>query len=95
MATPMHYPMDTSLFGDGARVLTRTMRRIQEEVGPAGTKVRSGMLSVTHRLFEIGRAGRGQGEAALPWQRERYQKLMGMTRQVVGHVQGLPGRCAR
>ncbi len=81
--TNIHYPTDSSLLGDGTRVLTRTMQRIQAEVGHAGIRVRSWLRSVAHRLIEIGRASRGRGDAALARQKEGYQKLMMVTRKVV------------
>lgn len=81
--TNIHYPTDSSLLGDGARVLTRTMQQIQAEVGSAGTPVRSWLRSVAHRLIEIGRASRGRGEAAAARQKDAYEKLMAVTRKVV------------
>ena len=46
----IHYPSDSSLLGDGVRVITRTIGKIQREVGAAGTKFRNRMRSVNHRL---------------------------------------------
>ncbi len=79
----IHYPTDSSLLGDGARVLTRIMKRIEEEVGRAGTKMRDRMRSVAHRLIEIGRASRGRGQGSQDRQRKAYRKLMSVTRKVV------------
>ena len=31
--TNIHYPTDSNLLGDGARVLTRTMKRIEKKAG--------------------------------------------------------------
>jgi IS5 family transposase len=84
--TNIHYPTDSSLLGDGARVLTRTMQQIQAEVGSAGTAVRNRLRSVTHRLIEIGRASRGRGAGALARQQAGYQKLMAITRRVLGQA---------
>jgi IS5 family transposase len=84
--TNIHYPTDSSLLGDGARVLTRTMQQIQAEVGAAGTAVRNRLRSIAHRLIEIGRASRGRGVAALARQREGYQKLMAVTQRVLGQA---------
>src|ERR1700692_1187648 len=36
----IHYPTDSSLLGDGVRVLTRTMRKITQLTGQAGAKLR-------------------------------------------------------
>src|SRR5687768_16329852 len=79
----VHYPTDSSLLGDGARVLTRTMKKIQAEVGRAGTQLRDRMRSVQHRLIEIGRAARGRNEKAKERQQQVYRKLMSVTRKVV------------
>ena len=52
--TNVHYPTDSTLLGDGVRVLTRAMRRIEREAGKVGTRLRSRLRSVKHRLIEIG-----------------------------------------
>ena len=36
----IHYPTDSSLLGDGARVLTRTMKKIEKQAGKLKRKVR-------------------------------------------------------
>ena len=84
--TNIHYPTDSSLLGDGARVLTRIMQQIQAEVGQVGTAVRNRLRSVTHRLIEIGKASRGRGAAALARQQEAYGKLMAITRRILGQA---------
>jgi IS5 family transposase len=84
--TNIHYPTDSSLLGDGARVLTRTMQQIQAEVGPVGTAVRNRLRSVAHRLIEIGKASRGRGAAALARQQQAYGKLMATIRRVLGQA---------
>jgi transposase, IS5 family len=38
--TNIHYPTDSSLLGDGVRVLTRAMKTITKIVGEVGTKLR-------------------------------------------------------
>ena len=38
--TNIHHPTDSTLLGDGVRVLTRTMRKITDIVGAVGTKLR-------------------------------------------------------
>jgi len=84
--TNIHYPTDSSLLGDGARVLTRTMQQIQAEVGAAGTTVRNRLRSVAHRLIEIGKASRGRGATALERQQAGYQKLMAVTQRILGQA---------
>jgi IS5 family transposase len=58
--TNTHYPMDSSLLGD-VRVLTRLMKRVTENVGAAGTKLRDRTRSAKYRVMEIGRASRTRG----------------------------------
>jgi IS5 family transposase len=84
--TNIHYPTDSSLLGDGVRVLTRTMRKITELAGSAGAALRDRTRSVKRRLLEIGRAVRGK---AVP-NRERleraYRRLLDATGRVVGQA---------
>src|SRR5262249_43277051 len=54
--THIRYPTDSTLLGDGVRVLTRVMQQIERETGKVGTRLRSRMRSVKHRLIEISRA---------------------------------------
>ena len=48
--TNIHYPTDSSLLGDGVRVLTRTMKRIAKIAGKAGAKLRDRSRSVKLRV---------------------------------------------
>jgi transposase, IS5 family len=58
--TDIHYPTDSSLLGDGVRVLTRTMQRIEEIAGSTGTALRDRTRTVRYRVMEIGRASRSR-----------------------------------
>src|ERR1051325_6086243 len=60
--TNIHYPTDSSLLGDGVRVLTRTMKRIVEIAGKTGERVRDRMRSVGRRVMEIARITRPKGQ---------------------------------
>ena len=40
--TNIHYPTDSSLLGDGARVLTRTMKKIEKQAGNSDAKYGTG-----------------------------------------------------
>src|ERR1700730_2385252 len=48
--TNIHYPTDSSLLGDGARVLTRTMKKIEANSGGLGKKIRDRMRTVKKRV---------------------------------------------
>src|SRR5262245_35845475 len=55
----IHYPTDSTLLGDGVRVLIRTMKKITDIVGAVGTSYAT--RSVKRRLFEIARIARAKG----------------------------------
>lgn len=58
--THLHYPTDSSLLGDGVRVLTRAMKKIGSIAGEAGAKLRNRSRSVKRRVLEIARAARSK-----------------------------------
>jgi IS5 family transposase len=82
--THIHYPTDSSLLGDGVRVLTRLMKKITAIAGEAGTRLRDRSRSVKYRLLEIGRAARSQGEQG----KERFQQAYGKLLEATGRVAG-------
>ncbi len=84
--TTIHYPTDSSLLGDGVRVLTRTMRRITAIAGEAGATLRDRSRSVKFRLLEIGRAARSKGGAGKEKLEQGYEKLLAATGRVVGQA---------
>src|SRR5256885_1188671 len=74
--TDIHYPTDSSLLGDGVRVLTRTMKRITEIAGRAGTRLRDRTRAVGYQVRQIARSSRSR----MPQGQERlkicYRKLL-------------------
>src|SRR5258708_37026060 len=54
--TNIHYPTDSSLLGDGVRVLIRTMKKISAIAGKAGAQLRDRSRSVKRRVLDIARA---------------------------------------
>src|SRR5712664_2475311 len=82
----IHYPTDSSLLGDGARVLTRTMKKITELTGKAGTKLRNRMRSIGHRVMEIARTSRSKGPQVQKKLKQGYRKLLTVTRKVVNQA---------
>jgi len=81
--TNIHYPTDSSLMGDAARVITRTIKKIQKEVGQAVGTFRNRMRSVTRRVIEIARTARSRTAQGRNRMRTLYEKLIGTTRTVV------------
>jgi IS5 family transposase len=84
--TDIHYPTDSSLLGDGNRVLTRLMKKVTGLAGEAGTKVRDRMRSVQRRVSEIGRAARVKGEKGKEKLQGIYRKLLHITGRVVAQA---------
>jgi IS5 family transposase len=84
--TDIHYPTDSGLLGDAVRVMTRTMKQIQREVGDRGSRLRDRTRSVKHRLIEIGRSAMRKSEEAMARRTEAYRKLMATTQKVMGQA---------
>jgi IS5 family transposase len=82
----IHHPTDSTLLGDGVRVLTRTMKKITDIVGAVGTKLRDRSRSVKLRLFEIARIARAKGPLNRDRLQQRYRRLLDTTSRVVGQA---------
>jgi IS5 family transposase len=82
----IHYPTDSSLLGDGVRVLTRAMKRITTIAGNVGAKLRDRSRSVKYRILEIGRAARSKGGTGKEKLQQGYRKLLEATARVVGQA---------
>lgn len=80
----IHYPTDSGLLNDGARVLTRTMKRIEQKAGGLKKKVRERKRSVTKRVIAIGHALRHKGPAGEEKRKREYRELLHVTRQILG-----------
>ena len=79
----VHYPTDSSLLGDGIRVLSRGLQRIADECKKGALEVVHHGRSVKRRLLEINRAAKSLTEANQERMRDSYQKLVAMARSVV------------
>jgi IS5 family transposase len=82
----VHYPTDSSLLGDGIRVLSRSLQRIAHECKAGALEVVDHGRAVKHRLLEISRAAKSLTETNQQRMRNSYQKLLGLTRGVVRHA---------
>ena len=82
----IHHPTDSTLLGDGVRVLTRTMKKITDIAGAAGTRLRDRSRSVKLRLFEIARIARAKGPLNRDRLQQRYRRLLNTTSRVVGQA---------
>ena len=84
--TNIHYPTDSSLLGDGVRVLTRTMKKITGIAGAAGAQLRDRSRSVKWRVLEIARAARAKGRQSGEKLAQAYHRLLEATGRVVGQA---------
>ncbi|MGA3092121.1 MAG: hypothetical protein ABSD75_26230 [Terriglobales bacterium] len=70
----VHYPIDSSLFGDGTRVLTRTMKKIESKSGGLKRKVRNRMRSIRKRVVAIALSTRLLGPAGEERRKRQYRE---------------------
>jgi len=91
--TNIHHPTDSSLLGDGVRVITRTLHKIRKVVGHL--RFRDRTRSVGRRVLEIAEQSRKLGEEAQAGVKELYRRLMGTTRAVRREAQKAVGQAKR
>ncbi|KRR01954.1 ISNCY family transposase, partial [Bradyrhizobium valentinum] len=92
--TNIHHPTDSTLLGDGVRVLIRTMKKITAITGVVGTKLRDRSRSMKLRLLEIARIARAKGPLNHEKLKEGYRKLLSSTSRVVGQAKRFSGEIA-
>lgn len=79
----IHHPTDSTLLGDGIRVLSRSLKRMAAECQAGMLEVVNHGRAVKHRLLEISRAAKSLTQANRKRMQESYGKLLAMTRSVV------------
>ena len=84
--TNIHYPTDSSLLGDGARVLTRLMKKVASVVGGLSEGVRDRMRTVRKKVVAIAISSRRKGPEGEKQRQRHYRKLLTVTRQVINQV---------
>jgi IS5 family transposase len=84
--TNIHYPTDSTLLGDGVRVLTRIMKKVGEVAGNVGTRLRDRTRSVKLRVLAIARASRNKTEKGKEKLKQSYVRLLDATSRVVGQA---------
>jgi transposase, IS5 family len=85
--TNIHYPTDSSLLGDGARVLTRLSKRIAQAVRGLKIKVRDRMRTVRRKVVAIAIAARQKGAAGEEKRKKIYRGLLSTVRKVRNQAQ--------
>ena len=95
----IHYPTDSGLLNDGTRVLTRTMKKIEQKVSGLKGRIRNRKRSVTRRVIAIAHALRHKGPAGEEKRKREYRELLNITRRILGdtrrvlrEVESLPRR---
>ena len=81
--TNIHYPTDSSLLGDGARVLMRTMKKIEKQAGKLKRKVRDRTRSVNTRVRAIAMASRQRAARSEERRQKQYGELLRYSRQIL------------
>jgi IS5 family transposase len=84
--TNVHYPTDSSLLGDGVRVLIRTMKGIGKIAGAAGAKLCDRSRSVKLRVLDIARAARSRAKQGQERLKSAYGTLLNATSRVAGQA---------
>jgi IS5 family transposase len=89
--TNIHYPSDSTLLGDGVRVLSRTLTRARQVLG-ASTELgrdtfRNRLRSAQQQVKRIQTATRQRGQQAEQAMHRAYQKLIGITHAVIAQAQ--------
>jgi transposase, IS5 family len=84
--TNIHYPTDSSLLGDGVRVLIRVMKKVTKAAGDAGTQLRDRTRSIKLRVLAIARASRNKTESGKEKLKQAYVGLLAATSRVVGQA---------
>jgi IS5 family transposase len=93
--TNIHYPTDSSLLGDGARVLTRVMKKVEQAAGGLVSKVRDRMRTVRKKVVAIAIAARQKGAAGEEKRRHIYKGLLSVTRKIVNQAKRVMGEVDR
>lgn len=81
--THIHYPTDSSMLGDGARVLTRTMKKIEQQTGGKLRKIRDRTRSVNKRVIAIATGSRHKGPEGELKRQKQYRELLRLSRQIL------------
>jgi IS5 family transposase len=89
--TNIHYPTDSSLLGDGARVLTRVMKKLERAGGGLLGKVRNRMRTVRKKAVAIAIAARQRGAKGEEKRRGIYKELLSVTRKIVNQANRVMG----
>jgi IS5 family transposase len=89
--TNIHYPTDSSLLADGARVLTRTMKKVEEKAGGLRRRVRNRTRSVKKQALSIALSTRHKGPEGEKRRKKHYRQLLRVSRQILNDAKRVVG----
>lgn len=84
--TDIHYPTDSTLLGDGVRVLTRIMKKVAGAVGKVGKQLRDRTRSAKLKVLAIARASRNKTEQGREKMKKAYRQLLEIASRVTGQA---------
>lgn len=87
VATNIHYPSDSTLLGDGVRVLSRTLTKARQVLGASADLsreiFRNRLRSAKRQVKRIQEATRQRSQQAEQAMQTAYQQLLGITQAVI------------
>ena len=92
--TNIHYPTDSTLMGDGVRVLTRVMKKVAAVDSQVKAKFRDRSRTVKRCILEIVYAARNKSEKGQEKMKAAYTGLIEATSRVVGQAKKVSGAIA-
>ena len=93
--TDIHYPTDSTLLGDGVRVLTRIMKKVAAVAGKVGTQMRDRSRAAKLKVLAIARASRNKTEQGRQKMKDAYLQLLEITSRVVGQAKRFSDEIAK
>jgi len=79
----IHYPTDSSLLADGARVLTRTMQRVGTSLNGLKIKLRNRMRTIRKQALAITLSAKQKDDRAEERRKQIYREMIAVTRNIV------------
>jgi transposase, IS5 family len=82
----IHYPTDSSLLADGARVLTRTMQRVGKAISGLNVKLRNRMRTIRKKALAITLSAKQKDDRAEERRKQTYREMIAVTRNIVNQA---------
>ena len=87
--TNVHYPTESSLLGDGVRVLTRAIKRLEAATTGATQRMRTRLRATSRRMWEIKRAALGKAPQVRERLQRGYRELLKVVRATMRDSAGI------